>query len=251
MTRADRIFDLGLGMVLAALIGLPFLLVLAAHALVMGRPVLHPSERMRSPAQAFVLWKLRSMHPAGDDAGVSGGHKAARVPGWGRFLRATRLDEVPQLWNVLRGDMRLVGPRPPLRAYVDRYPELYAKVLQTPPGITGLATLVFHRHERSLLSACLTATETDAVYSRRCIPRKARMDLVYHQHRGCRLDVLIMFWTLWALTRRRRQRLVRRRGRIGQSRVSSLFPGIFPVRFRHPDRQCPSPSARGEYQGSD
>ena len=97
----------------------------------------------------------------------------------GRFLRRSRLDEVPQLWNVLKGDMSFVGPRPPLRLYVERFPELYAKVLQSRPGVTGLATLVFHRHEEKLLAACRSAAETDAVYARRCVPRKARIDLIY------------------------------------------------------------------------
>lgn len=206
-----RVFDLGFALLLAALLALPFACVFAVHIVVMGRPFLHPSERMRSPQQSFVLWKLRSMLPSGDNSGVSGGDKAARIPRWGRFLRASRLDEVPQLWNVLHGDMRLVGPRPPLREYVDRFPILYAQVLQRPPGITGLAALVFHRHERRLLTACCTAAETDAVYARRCVPRKARLDMIYHRRQGLLLDVVLLFWTVQALVRRRRHRLVRGR----------------------------------------
>jgi lipopolysaccharide/colanic/teichoic acid biosynthesis glycosyltransferase len=211
MTRADRIFDLGVGLLLAALVTLPFLVALAIHAVVMGRPLFHASERMRSPTQPFVLWKLRSMRPAMNDAGVSGGDKAARIPRWGRFLRASRLDEVPQLWNVLRGDMRLVGPRPPLRLYVARFPGLYTLVLRRPPGITGLATLVCHRHERRLLTACETAAETDAVYARRCVPRKAHLDMIYHARQSPGLDAMMLFWTVGALVRRRRHRLWRKR----------------------------------------
>jgi lipopolysaccharide/colanic/teichoic acid biosynthesis glycosyltransferase len=168
--------------------------------------------------QSFVLWKLRSMCPATENSGVSGGDKAARIPRWGRFLRASRLDEVPQLWNVLRGDMRLVGPRPPLRQYVDRFPGLYAQVLQRPPGITGLGTLVFCRHEARLLAACRTPVETDAVYARRCVPRKARLDLIYHRRQKLRLDAMILFWTVQALAGRHRHRLLRRRPLIALQR---------------------------------
>lgn len=213
MTRTARAFDIGIGCAIVALVAIPFVVVLVIHMIVMRRPWFHPSERMGSPSQAFVLWKLRSMDPALGDAGVSGGDKAARIPRWGRILRASRVDELPQLWNVLRGDMRLVGPRPPLRTYVDMYPALYGKVLKVPPGLTGLATLVFHRHERDLLAACATAAQTDRVYARRCLPRKARMDLIYLCRQSLLLDLMILFWTIAALTRRRHHRLLRRRGR--------------------------------------
>lgn len=211
MTRAHRAFDLALVFGLCALLAAPFALIFAAHACFMGRPFFHPSERMRSPSQPFILWKLRSMRPAPVDAGVSGGDKAARIPRWGRFLRASRMDEMPQLWNVLRGDMRLIGPRPPLRQYVDRFPALYSMVLQVSPGITGLATIAFHRHERLLLAACTTAAETDAVYARRCVLRKARIDRLYLRRRGFGLDLLVLLWTLTAVWRPGRHRLLRRR----------------------------------------
>ena len=227
MTRADRIFDVGVTLIIAAVFAAPFLLVLALHVVVMGRPYFHPSERMRGPKQPFVLWKLRSMRPATDDAGVSGGNKAARIPRWGRFLRASRMDELPQLWNVLRADMRLVGPRPPLRQYVDRFPHLYARVLQRPPGITGLGTLVFYRHERRLLSGCQTAAETDAVYARRCVPRKARLDLIYHGGQSPLLDAAILFWTAAALVRRRAPRLWRHRQKTeAQAQGRALWPPL-------------------------
>ncbi len=212
MTRTARAFDIGIGCAIVALVAIPFVVVLVIHMIVMRRPWFHPSERMGSPSQAFVLWKLRSMDPAPGDAGVSGGDKAARIPRWGRILRASRADEVPQLWNVFRGDMRLVGPRPPLRIYVDRYPALYDRVLLVSPGLTGLATIAFHRHERRLLAACMTAAETDAVYVRRCLPRKARMDLIYLRRQSLLLDLMILFWTIAALTLHRRHRLLRRQG---------------------------------------
>ena len=130
------------------------------------------------------------------EAGVSGGDKTARITATGRLLRRTRLDEVPQLWNVLCGDMSFVGPRPPLRLYVERFPALYARVLQSRPGITGLATLTFHRHEEALLATCRTPAETDSVYARRCVERKARIDLIYQDRRTIWLDFRLMWLTL-------------------------------------------------------
>lgn len=157
-----------------------------------GAPVLHVSERMHSPQRAFALVKFRTMAPDPADRGVSGGDKAARITPTGAVLRRYRLDEMPQVWNVLRGDMSLVGPRPPLRRYVEAHPELYAEVLACRPGLTGLASIEFHAREAALLARCRTAEETERVYTRRCIPAKARLDLVYRRRRSLGLDLLLL-----------------------------------------------------------
>jgi lipopolysaccharide/colanic/teichoic acid biosynthesis glycosyltransferase len=196
MTPAKRLVDLVLALFLMALLAVPFgLLVLWLWARE-GRPVFYVAERMRAPGRPFLLWKLRTMSVVPPEAGVSGGDKAARITATGRFLRRSRLDEVPQLWNILKGDMSFVGPRPPLRLYVERFPALYSRVLQTRPGVTGLATLTFHRHEEALLAKCRTSAETDTVYSRRCVPRKARIDLIYQRRRSIWMDFRLMGLTL-------------------------------------------------------
>ena len=158
-------------------------------------PVFYVAERMKTPTQGFGLWKFRTMTVVESDTGVSGGHKGARITPLGARLRATRLDELPQLWNILKGDISFVGPRPPLREYVDRFPDLYARVLRSRPGVTGLATLRFHRHESRLLARCRTAQQTDAVYARICVPRKARMDLIYQRHQTIAYDFRLAFET--------------------------------------------------------
>jgi len=196
MTPGKRLFDLILSATLMLLLALPFAVLLGVLLLREGRPLFYVAERMKTPVIPFHLWKLRTMRLVAQDTGVSGGDKGGRITATGRFLRRTRLDEVPQLWNVLRGDMSFVGPRPPLRAYVDRAPEVYAAVLRNRPGITGLATLTYHRHEESLLAACQTAAETDAVYARRCVPRKARLDLIYQHRRTLCFDMVLMVRTL-------------------------------------------------------
>lgn len=196
MTPAKRLIDLILALTLTAILALPFGLMLIWLLIRQGRPLFHVADRMRAPDRPFRLWKLRTMAPTTVHAGVSGGDKANRITPTGRFLRRTRLDEIPQLWNVIRGDMSFVGPRPPLREYVERFPDLYAQVLRSRPGITGLATLSFHRHEERLLAQCRTAQETDAVYARRCVPRKARIDLIYQRRRTIWLDFALMARTL-------------------------------------------------------
>lgn len=195
MTPAKRLVDLVLAVVLMAMLAVPFgLLVLWLWARE-GRPVFYVAERMRAPGRPFLLWKLRTMSVVPPEAGVSGGNKAARITATGRLLRRSRLDEVPQLWNILKGDMSFVGPRPPLRLYVERFPALYACVLRSRPGVTGLATLTFHRHEEALLAKCRTSAETDTVYARRCVPRKARIDLIYQRRRSIWMDFRLMWLT--------------------------------------------------------
>ena len=192
MTTGKRLLDLTLALVLALVLAGPAI-VIALWILVRdGRPIFYLSERMRSPEHAFQLWKFRTMRVVSDDSGVSGGDKQSRITPTGRFLRRTRLDEIPQLWNVLKGDMSFVGPRPPLRQYVERFPAIYRQVLKSRPGVTGLATLHFHRHEERLLRTCRTPEETNRVYEQRCIPRKAQLDLIYQRRQTLCLDLILI-----------------------------------------------------------
>ncbi len=212
MTPGKRALDLALALPLCVLLAVPMLVLVAAMLLIEGRPVFYLSERMATPTRPFRLIKLRSMRPpatadllqaglrrpataegaAGLGEGVTGGDKAARMSRLHRALRRTRADEVPQLWNVIRGDMSLVGPRPPLRTYAEAFPALYGEVLKSRPGITGLASLRFHAREERLLAACRTPAETDRVYRRRCVPRKARLDLIYQRRRSLWLDLRLL-----------------------------------------------------------
>ena len=196
MSAGKRALDIGLALLLALLLWPLALAIAIAIRLVDGAPVFYVAERMRGPGEPFMLWKFRTMRDAAQNEGVSGGDKAARITGLGRFLRRTRLDEVPQLWNILKGDISFVGPRPPLRRYVEMCPELYAEVLKARPGVTGLATLAFHAREEALLAACRTAEETEAVYLRRCVPAKARLDLIYRDNRTLCWDLRLMLATV-------------------------------------------------------
>lgn len=164
-----------------------------------GVPIFYFNERMQTRSRAFQLIKFRTMHSVAQDSGVSGGDKKSRITWLGKFLRQARLDETPQLWNILKGDMSFVGPRPPLRQYVEMFPELYECVLLARPGVTGYASLKFHKHEEWLLNKCLTTEETNNVYARICVPRKAKLDLMYHRHKSLCFDVLILWRTVFSL----------------------------------------------------
>lgn len=202
MTWRKRLFDLFFASLLVIILG-PILLGLLVWLLIKeGRPLFHVAERMKTPQQSFNLWKLRTMTVVDGDQGVSGGDKRARITPTGAWLRARRLDEFPQLWNILRGDLSFVGPRPPLREYVERFPEVYREVLKSRPGVTGLATIRFHKHEDKLLSRCQTPQETDDVYCRICVPRKARLDLIYQRHQSTCYDFDLVFQTIGNLFRR-------------------------------------------------
>ena len=203
MTWRKRIFDLFFASLLVVILGPVILYLIWRIWREQGRPIFYVAERMKGPQIAFGLVKFRTMTVVAQDQGVSGAHKTARITPLGARLRAKRLDEFPQLWNILKGDLSFVGPRPPLREYVERFPDVYARVLQSRPGVTGLATIRFHKHEDRLLARCTTPEETDDVYCRICVPRKARLDLIYQRHQSTCYDFDLVFQTIGNLFRRK------------------------------------------------
>ena len=136
MTRAGRtskrVFDLALALPLLAVAAVPMALVALALWLADGSPVLFRQRRPGLGGRTFTLVKFRTMR-AGD------GPDEQRLTRLGRIVRTLSLDELPQLWNVVRGDMSLVGPRPLLPQYLERYTPRQARRHEMPPGITGLA----------------------------------------------------------------------------------------------------------------
>ncbi len=199
-----RLFDLILGL-FVLVVTAPIMLVIALRIYQQdGAPIFYVAERMKTPDQPFNLIKFRTMSNVSADlnTGVTGGDKADRITPIGRTLRRYRLDELPQVLNVLRGDMSFVGPRPPLRQYTDAFPDLYRQVLMSRPGITGLATLHFHRHEERLIASAKTPEETEAIYTTRCVPRKATLDLIYNKHASVCFDIAILWQTLRAVLKR-------------------------------------------------
>lgn len=207
-----RLFDIVFALLLCIPV-IPALVVLYVIVVMKdGRPFIYRSKRNSTFTKTFDLLKIRTMRtvPEHENVGVTGGHKKNRITPMGKFLRAHRLDELPQVWNVLKGDMSFVGPRPPEPRYVEACPEIYREVLKDRPGITGLASIIFHTHEEKMLAACDTQKESEGVYIRRCVPRKAQLDHIYHLNKSLRLDLYILYLTaakLFPLPGRRAKRI--------------------------------------------
>ncbi len=177
---------------LALLVGLPILMaVAAAVAIDSGLPVLYRQRRVGRAFRQFHLLKFRSMvaSEGGPRITVSGDSRVTRV---GRFLRATKLDELPQFWNVLTGDMSLVGPRPEVPEYVEMFRIRYEHILSVRPGITDIASIRFRDEEKLLAQSAEPLRE----YVERVLPVKLDLADEYLQKRSLRLDLLILVKTL-------------------------------------------------------
>jgi lipopolysaccharide/colanic/teichoic acid biosynthesis glycosyltransferase len=174
---------------LAALLTSPLLLVLAVAIRLAGPgPVLYRSRRIGEGGRPFDCLKLRTMvwQPASPGSGITvAGDR--RVTSIGRRLRTWRLDELPQLWQVAAGSMRLVGPRPEDPRFVDLTDPIQREVFTSRPGITGLSQLL-HIDE----AAQLDESDPDGHYRAVILPRKLVIDAAYLRHRSARLDLWIL-----------------------------------------------------------
>jgi lipopolysaccharide/colanic/teichoic acid biosynthesis glycosyltransferase len=157
--------------------------------------------RVARGAGKFRMVKFRTMIPDAWKSGVNSTASGdARITGIGKFLRRSKLDELPQLWNVLTGDMSLVGPRPQVRADVDLYTLEEARMLDARPGITDLASVVF-ADEGEILAG---STDPDLLYNQIIRPWKSRLGLFYLDHHSVARDLHIMGITALALFSRPR-----------------------------------------------
>ncbi|MFT3917334.1 MAG: sugar transferase [Anaeromyxobacteraceae bacterium] len=195
--------------VVAAVVGLlvvsPVLAVAAvAVKLSSPGPVLFRQVRVGRGGRPFRILKLRTMREApGGPAVTAGGD--ARVTRAGRWLRRSKLDELPQLWNVLAGDMSLVGPRPELPRFVRRFEEAYAPILEVRPGLTDYAAIAY-RDEEALLAG---AQDPEAAYVEAVLPAKLALYRRYLDERSMGTDSRLLARTLGVLARPRAPRPAR------------------------------------------
>lgn len=194
--RRKRLFD----MVCAALGLLILSPVLLVCALLVGLTspggVLFRQERIGKDGVPFTIYKFRSMRK--DNAGLKiSTSRDTRITSVGRVLRKTKLDELPQLWNVLKGDMSFVGPRPEVREYTDLYTPEQRQVLMVRPGITGLASIRY-RNENELLTA---SSDPNRTYIDEVMPAKLALDLKYIPRACVSYDIKLILETLVTVVR--------------------------------------------------
>jgi lipopolysaccharide/colanic/teichoic acid biosynthesis glycosyltransferase len=188
-----RAFDLA-GLCLLAPLAAP-VAVLVAFAVWLDSPgpVFYRAARVGLGGKSFTMLKFRSMRTNVAGQAIAGGGEDCRITPVGRFLRKTRLDELPQLWNVLRGEMSLVGPRPELKEFVDLHDREYREILTVPPGITGPTQLRYAGVEAALLSG---HADPDAYYREYLLPDKVALDLVYARSGSATADLTVLGQTL-------------------------------------------------------
>lgn len=170
-----RIFDILTSLILLMVASFPLLVLICAHFCLLGRPIFFRQARAGQGGRPFEIVKLRTMREGG-------GSDGDRLTRWGQFLRSTSLDELPELWNVLKGDMSLVGPRPLPVAYLPRYSPEQARRHAVRPGLTGWAQV----NGRNSLSW----------------QRQFELDLWYVAHHSCLLDLKILCLTFVTVLRR-------------------------------------------------
>jgi lipopolysaccharide/colanic/teichoic acid biosynthesis glycosyltransferase len=194
---ARRTLDIAVSAVLL-LVALPVLIAVAvAIKLDSDGPIFFRSRRAGFRGEDLLMLKFRKMRDgaAGAAVTVSGDDRFTRV---GRLLARTKLDELPQLWHVLKGEMSLVGPRPEDPSFVRLRSGDYTTILSVKPGVTGLCQLAFAKE-----SEILRVDDRILDYVERLLPQKAALDVLYVARRSLRMDLRILGWTAVVVLGRR------------------------------------------------
>ncbi|MFZ6053291.1 sugar transferase [Halocola ammonii] len=188
-----RFFDIIFSLIVL-LVLLPIFLLLAL-AIVIDSPggPFYKQERIGKGGVPFYLLKFRSMHPYADKRGkLTVGTRDPRITRMGRFIRKYKLDEFPQLVNVIKGEMSIVGPRPEVAKYVDLYTNEQRRVLTVRPGLTDYASLKYF-DENDLLAK---AEDPEKEYIEVIMPAKLKLNLEYIEKKSLATDLKIIFKTL-------------------------------------------------------
>ncbi len=188
-----RLFDIIVCLGLLILL-LPFFLVIALLIKITSPgPVFYKGKRVGKGGKIFYMHKFRSMVVNADKIGTDlTKHKDPRITPFGKFLRRTKIDEMPNLFDVLIGNMSLVGPRPESPQYTKYYNERQRKVLSIRPGITGLSQLENRNEDLKLKDQ----EDPEKYYIQELMPKKLEIDLYYLENRSLLMDIIILLRTL-------------------------------------------------------
>ena len=194
---ATRAFDLIVSSALLIIASPLILCVSLAIALDSRGTIFFRCRRVGQYGRPIWMLKFRKMHDGASGVAltVANDRRFTRI---GRFLARSKLDELPQLWNVLKGDMSVVGPRPEDPEFVERCRDAYAEILLTKPGITGLCQLAFAK-EGEIIDPDNRVED----YVSRLLPQKIALDRVYARRRSLMMDLRILCWTTVAVILRR------------------------------------------------
>lgn len=191
-----RLFDLGLTLPSLILLG-PLLIAIAVFIVIDSRGgAFFHQQRVGKNGKLFFLHKFRTMRPASEASGqLTVGMRDPRITRLGFFLRKYKLDELPQLINILKGEMSLVGPRPEVPKYVNLYTEAQRKVLSIKPGLTDYASIEFVNENEILAKS----DNPEKTYIEIILPTKLRLNLRYIEDAGIRTDLKILLATIRAI----------------------------------------------------
>lgn len=194
-----RIFDIVSSLVVLLLLS-PFFILLAIAIVVDSRGgVFYRQIRVGRNGREFGLYKFRSMVSNADKKGeLTVGKKDSRITRVGAFIRKYKLDEFPQLINIIKGDMSIVGPRPEVPRYVNLYSQEQKKVLSVRPGLTDFASLEYI-NENELLGK---SADPERTYINEIMPAKLELNLKYIREQGMLTDLKIIFRTLFKIFRK-------------------------------------------------
>lgn len=190
---AKRIFDICFALTGIFLLSPLFILIALLIMADTGAPVFYFQQRIGLKGKVFNLVKFRTMLVGADRLGyLTIGNADKRITKTGYYLRKYKLDELPQLFNVLVGDMSFVGPRPEVSKYVKLYTRTQLRVLSIKPGLTDWASIKFF-NENELLAR---SEDPEKLYVNRIMPSKIEQNLNYIDHRSLLVDIKIIFQTL-------------------------------------------------------
>ena len=197
----SRVLDVVLTLLIVPVVAPVALLIALAVALDSPGPVLFRSIRVGRDGRLFCMLKFRTMRHRTSGPRITCAEDRRHTP-LGRILAISRLDEIPQVCNVLRGDMRLVGPRPELEPFVAQEADSYRRILSVPPGVTGRTQLVYADEGRLLA----LAEDPERFYLNDLLPKKVQLDLRYVA-RSTPLGDLAIFAQTWLVPLRRLARV--------------------------------------------
>ncbi len=194
--RGKRLFDVFTSAIGLALLSPVFLIIVVMIRLTSRGPAIYFQERVGRSERPFLIAKFRSMQNNAEQFGLAITFRGdARITAVGRILRFLKVDELPQLWNVFKGDMSLVGPRPEVPRYVRSYDSGQRKVLTVRPGITDFASIKY-RNEELLLGQ---SSSPEVFYESIILPHKLALSLDYLENVSFSYDLLLLAKTATAM----------------------------------------------------